>query len=88
MPNNKLERLTLTIENGCSNKVFSLSLPHVYKVLLASFNLASLLSLSSPEKQREMMTLHPAIISELCVLLEGFPPQHLTSVLSQSLLST
>lgn len=34
------------------------------------------------------MTPRPAMIRELCILLEGFPPQPLASVLSQSLLST
>lgn len=51
-------------------------------------NLPPSRSLSLPERQKEKMTPRPAMIGELCVLLEGFLPRPLTSVLSQYLLST
>lgn len=57
--------------------------------LVILLNLPPHISLSEPrETQREKMTLRPATSRELCVLLEGFWPQPLTSVLSQYLLST
>lgn len=62
--------------------------PNVSINLLASLNLPPSFSLSLPERQREKMTPRPAMIRELCVLLEGFPSQPLASVFSQSLLST
>ena len=52
------------------------------RVSVTSLNLPPSLSLCRHLRDREEMTPRPAAIGELCVLLEGFPPRPLTSVLS------